>query len=68
MTEPVFEPLPAVPDHPALEQEVLELWEREDTFKRLREQNRGGPKWSFVDGPVTANRWSSVSTPLGAGR
>ena len=46
MTEPVFEPLPAVPDHPALEQGVLELWEREDTFNRLREQNLGGPKWS----------------------
>ena len=43
MTEPVFEPLPGVPDHPALEQEILELWEREDTFNRVREQNRGGP-------------------------
>jgi isoleucyl-tRNA synthetase len=56
MSEPFFEPLPAVPDHPALEQEILELWDREDTFNRLREQNRGGPRWSFVDGPVTANR------------
>ena len=56
MSKPFFEPLPAVPDHPALEQEILELWDREDTFNRLREQNRGGPRWSFVDGPVTANR------------
>src|SRR5215213_1828542 len=56
MTEPVFKPLPGVPDHPALEEEILDLWEREDTFNRLREQNRGGPRWSFVDGPVTANR------------
>src|SRR5215217_391002 len=53
---PVFEPLPNVPDHPALETDILELWERERTFERLREQNRGGPHWSFVDGPVTANR------------
>jgi isoleucyl-tRNA synthetase len=52
----VFEPLPGKPDHPALELEILELWEREGTFERLRELNRGGPKWSFVDGPVTANR------------
>src|ERR671910_662108 len=52
----MFKPLPGKPDHPALELEILELWEREDTFERLREQNRGGPKRSFVDGPVTANR------------
>src|SRR5205807_3848198 len=29
--------------------------EREQTFARLREQNRGGPRWSFIDGPITAN-------------
>ena len=52
----MFEPLPGKPDHPTLELEILELWERERTFERLREQNRGGPKFSFVDGPVTANR------------
>ena len=51
----MFTPLPSVPDHPALEREVLELWERERTFERLREQNAGGPRWSFIDGPITAN-------------
>ena len=25
------------------------------TFERLREQNRDGPRFSFVDGPITAN-------------
>src|SRR5437870_2833939 len=53
--EPVFEPLPNVPDHPALEREVLERWERERTFERLRERNRGHDRWSFIDGPITAN-------------
>src|SRR6478672_306837 len=52
----MFKPLPDKPDHPALELEILDQWEREDTFERLREQNRGGPRFSFVDGPVTANR------------
>jgi isoleucyl-tRNA synthetase len=52
----MFAALPDKPDHPALELEILELWERERTFERLREQNRGGPRFSFVDGPVTANR------------
>ena len=51
----VFAPLPSVPDHPALEHEVLERWRDERTFERLREQNRGGPRYSFIDGPITAN-------------
>src|SRR3954469_16556039 len=52
----VFEPLPPVPDHPRLEEEILQWWEDEQVFERLREQNRGNEKWSFIDGPVTANR------------
>ena len=60
--------LPDKPDHPALELEILELWEREGTFEQLREQNRGGPRFSFVDGPVTANKTGSASTPPGAAR
>src|SRR5216110_969627 len=51
----VFAPLPPVPDHPALEEEVLAWWEEERIFERLREQNRGGSSWSFFDGPKTAN-------------
>jgi isoleucyl-tRNA synthetase len=54
----VFTRLPDKPDHPAIEVELLEVWEREQTFAQLRERNRGGPKWSFVDGPVTANRFA----------
>ena len=52
----IFTPLPDKPDHNALELELLDLWEREQTFDRLREQNAEGPRFSFVDGPVTANR------------
>ncbi len=61
----MFKPLPDKPDHPALELEILELWERERTFERLQEQNRGGPKWSFVDGPVTANKKLAIHTAWG---
>jgi isoleucyl-tRNA synthetase len=53
--ENVFQPLPQYPDHPGLEEEVLAWWERERIFDRLRERNRGGPKFSFIDGPITAN-------------
>src|SRR5256885_16268365 len=61
----MFTPLPDKPDHPALELEILDLWEREGTFGKLREQIRGGPRWSFVDGPVTANKKLPVHTAWG---
>src|SRR5438067_467194 len=51
----MFASLPDKPDHPALERQLLEWWQAEGIFDRLRAQNRGGPKWSFVDGPITAN-------------
>lgn len=34
---------------------MLEFWERNEVFEQLRERNRGNPKWSFLDGPITAN-------------
>jgi isoleucyl-tRNA synthetase len=57
----MFAPLPSVPDHPALERDVLERWEAERTFQRLREQIAGNQHWSFFDGPKTAN----LSTGMG---
>jgi isoleucyl-tRNA synthetase len=58
--EQIFTPLPSVPDHPVLERDQLELWERERTFARLRDELAGGPKWSFIDGPKTANLTSGM--------
>ena len=42
-------------DFPALERAVLEFWQRIEAFEKLRQKNRGGPRWSFLDGPITAN-------------
>ena len=61
----IFSPLPDKPDHDALERELLDVWEREGTFEKLRELNRGGPKFSFIDGPVTANKTLGVHTAWG---
>src|ERR1700757_5161380 len=61
----MFKVLPDKPDHPALELEILDLWEREGTFERLRAQNADGPRFSFVDGPVTANKTLGVHTAWG---
>ncbi len=61
----MFEPLPEKPDNNAIELAVLERWQTEATFEQLRARNRGGPKWSFVDGPVTANKKLAVHTAWG---
>jgi isoleucyl-tRNA synthetase len=61
----MFDELPAQPDANALELEILATWEREGTFAALRAANSGGPTWSFVDGPVTANKKLAVHTAWG---
>ncbi len=37
------------------EHEILRFWEQRSIFRKLQEKNRGKPKWSFLDGPITAN-------------
>jgi isoleucyl-tRNA synthetase len=44
---------------------MLEVWDEEGTFDRLRTQNRGGPTFSFMDGPITANGPAGVHHGLG---
>jgi len=50
-----FQPVPAHPDFPAQEHATLEMWRERRTFARLRARNADGPRWSFLDGPITAN-------------
>src|SRR4026209_1518550 len=42
-------------DFPAQERAVLQFWQPRRASERLREQTRGKPRWSFLDGPITAN-------------
>jgi isoleucyl-tRNA synthetase len=51
----MFRPVPSRPDLVAMEHEILELWRERRTFARLRAQLAGKPRWSFLDGPITAN-------------
>lgn len=37
------------------EHQVLRFWTEQNIFQKLREKNAGKPKWSFLDGPITAN-------------
>src|SRR3982751_1634057 len=61
----MFDPLPPKPDHDALELAILDRWEREGTFEQLRAKNADGPRFSFIDGPVTANKSLAVHTAWG---
>ncbi|MBO0802803.1 MAG: isoleucine--tRNA ligase [Nocardiopsaceae bacterium] len=47
--------LPGRPDFPAIEHEMLARWSRERTFERSLEQTADGPRWTFYEGPPTAN-------------
>src|SRR4051794_8524394 len=52
---PMFRSVTPKPDFVAQEHELLREWADRRTFARLRAQNAGGPRWSFLDGPITAN-------------
>lgn len=40
----------------SIEKEVLDFWDKSDAFNKLRQQNAGsGKRFSFLDGPITAN-------------
>jgi len=51
----MFAPVSSKPDLIAQEHAILALWRERRIFARLRAQNAAGPRWSFLDGPITAN-------------
>src|SRR5918992_6345367 len=55
MPDSPFRSVPALPDLPAQEHTVLALWRERGTFARLRPKNAAHKRWSFLDGPITAN-------------
>jgi len=50
-----FEKVETQVKFPELERQVLDFWEKIGAFEKLRAKNRGKPRWSFLDGPITAN-------------
>ncbi|HUJ04729.1 MAG TPA: isoleucine--tRNA ligase [Streptosporangiaceae bacterium] len=61
----MFEVLSDKPDADSLEHAILEFWDRQDIFGKVRARNAGGPTFSFIDGPVTANKILGVHTAWG---
>ena len=52
-------------DLPALEQDMLAVWEREATFARSIELRDGAPGFTFYEGPPTANGRPGIHHVLG---
>src|SRR5437868_7695246 len=50
-----FDKVNSRPDFPAQERAVLSFWDDIRAFEQLRAKNADGPRWSFLDGPITAN-------------
>ena len=48
-------PRVGTPDFPALELEVLDYWDRDDTFRASIARREGAPEYVFYDGPPFAN-------------
>jgi isoleucyl-tRNA synthetase len=55
-----FPDLPATPDLPALEHEMLARWQDGKVFERSLERTATGPLWTFYEGPPTANGMPGV--------
>jgi isoleucyl-tRNA synthetase len=51
----VYSPVPKIPNFPELEHRWLRYWSEIDAFGQVVAKNAGNAKWSFLDGPITAN-------------
>ncbi len=55
-----FQEVKAQVDFSAQERAILEFWRESQAFEQTRTLHKGEEKWSFIDGPITANN------PMGA--
>jgi len=54
-SRPLYRPVPAMLDLPAMEREILAFWAANDTFAASLERTATGKPWTFYEGPPTAN-------------
>ncbi|MBU3934462.1 isoleucine--tRNA ligase [Patescibacteria group bacterium] len=40
---------------PEIENKILKFWQEKKIFEKLVKKNQGKSRWSFLDGPITAN-------------
>ncbi|MBE0433745.1 isoleucine--tRNA ligase [candidate division WOR-3 bacterium] len=51
----IFKPVAKQLDFPALEHRIQSFWDGNDIVAQYLTRNKGRKKWSFQDGPITAN-------------
>jgi isoleucyl-tRNA synthetase len=51
----MYRSVPAQVDLPAMERDILDMWDREGTFAESVAQTADRPLWTFYEGPPTAN-------------
>jgi isoleucyl-tRNA synthetase len=51
----MFKPVPSKVDFIAQEYEIVNFWDEIKAFEKLLELRKDHPRWSFIDGPITAN-------------
>src|SRR5690348_15856885 len=52
----MYTPVPRELDFPTMEHRVLDFWDETNAFQKLREILEDAPRrFSFIDGPITAN-------------
>ncbi|MEM2130059.1 MAG: class I tRNA ligase family protein, partial [Candidatus Bathyarchaeia archaeon] len=51
----MFKEVSPTVNFPELERRILRFWAETKAFEKLVELNKGKPRWSFMDGPITAN-------------
>ena len=51
----MFKDVPNTVDFVAQEHQILDFWSDSEVFHKLKGLRQDGPRWSFIDGPITAN-------------
>ena len=51
----VFETVKPIPSFPEEEEKILEFWEKNDVFNKVRESKKGKKLYRWLEGPPTAN-------------
>ena len=54
-TQPGYHAVAPQVDLPAMEHDVLAFWQQHQTFEASLAQTDGAPRWTFYEGPPTAN-------------
>ena len=64
----MFESVPNELNVPQIEHRILKFWEESNVFNMLRRKNAGQKKFSFLDGPITANNLQGMGVHHAWGR